>query len=333
MKRQGKKKSLILTLGTTSGFLLCSIMLLAAYLWEEHQEAKAMSAEIAVDDRGTVFQNGSWYDIKDDMETVLLLGVDKFAGENIQPVHGKYEQADFILLLAVDTEQGSCAAIHLNRDIMTEITQLSDAGREIGSFQGQLALAHTYGGDSRLQCRNTVEAVSRFLYETPIDHYVSFYMDGIPVLNDLAGGVELEILDDLSGVDETLVKGERVLLKGQQALTYVRARRGIEDSSNLRRMKRQQQYLSVLQGNLLQKAEEEGFIDTALPALQPYLESDCSVEELLGFIEMLKDCGGVDIYLTIPGKAVEGEKYMEYHADEEALRELVIEVFYEQTGE
>mgnify|MGYP000585160404 FL=1 len=69
-------------------------------------------------------------------------------------------------------------------------------------------------------------------------------MDAVPILNDLLGGVEVTVLDDFSGIDDTLIKGETVTLHGDHALTYVRERYGLEDSSNSTRMVRQRQYMT-----------------------------------------------------------------------------------------
>lgn len=52
-------------------------------------------------------------------------------------------------------------------------------------------------------------------------------MDGIVEMNDLLGGVTVTVEDDFSQVDSSLVMGKRVTLTGQQALTFVRSRRGV----------------------------------------------------------------------------------------------------------
>lgn len=79
-------------------------------------------------------------------------------------------------------------------------------------------------------------------------------MGAVPYINDLVGGVPVTVLDDFSGIDDSLVEGETITLKGEQALHYVRIRGGLEDSSNLNRMKRQQQYLESM-------AEQIGKLD------------------------------------------------------------------------
>ena len=145
----------------------------------------------------------------------------------------------------------------LNRDTMTKIQILGVRGDVAGTFTGQLALAHTYGSGERDSCLNTTEAVSNLLYGVGIDHYISITMDGVAILNDLVGGVEVEVMDDFSSIDSTLVQGETVTLMGNHALTYVRTRGGLEDSSNLHRMERQRQYLIALQKKLTEKANSD----------------------------------------------------------------------------
>ena len=70
---------------------------------------------------------------------------------------------------------------------------------------------------------NTVRAVSDLLSGIGIDYYISMNMDGVGVLNDSIGGVDVEVLDDFEDVPE-FKKGETVHLTGDLALTYVRGR-------------------------------------------------------------------------------------------------------------
>ena len=149
-------------------------------------------------------------------------------------------------------------------------------------------------------------AVSNLLYGMEIDHYVSLTMDGVALLNDLVGGVTVEVLDDFSGIDDSLMQGETVTLQGQQALTYVRSRGGLEDSSNLHRMERQRQYLSALQQQLKAAVQQEdGFTLDALLQLNEYMVSDCTVDQLSELGNSLAAYQVNDI-LTTPGDAQEG---------------------------
>lgn len=324
----------------TAAILAAVLVLLVGMLllqrWENTQdapvsssgEASSVEADAPVDDREITYYNGTAYARREDLETVLLLGVDKFEGETPEGYINN-QQADFLLLLVMDKQHETCTPIQLNRDTMTEIQILGVNGEPAGTMTGQLALAHTYGSGEEDSCENTVLAVSNLLYGVEIDHYVSMTMDGVALLNDLVGGVTLEVLDDFSGIDGTLVQGETVTLKGQQALTYVRSRGGLEDSTNLHRMERQRQYLSALQGQLSSKAQsDEGFTLEALLQLNEYLVSDCTVEQLSALGDNLAHYQVSDILAT-QGEAQVGEEFMEFTVDETALQQLVLDVFYE----
>lgn len=328
----------------TAAILAVVLVLLAGMLllqrWENTQDAPVSSsgevssveADAPVDDREITYYNGTAYARREDLETVLLLGVDKFEGETPEGYLNN-QQADFLLLLVMDKQHETCTPIQLNRDTMTQIRILGVTGEPAGTTTGQLALAHTYGSGEEDSCENTVLAVENLLYGMEIDHYVSLTMDGVALLNDLVGGVTVEVLDDFSGIDDSLVQGETVTLKGQQALTYVRSRGGMEDSSNLRRMERQRQYLAALQQQLKAAVQQEdGFTLDALLQLNEYMVSDCTVEQLSDLGDSLAAYQVSDI-LTTPGDAQEGEEFMEFTVDEDALQQLVMDVFYEPVEE
>ena len=315
----------------TAAILAAVLVLLAGMLllqrWENTQDApvssqgpsSAVEAGAPVDGREITYYNGTAYAKKEDLETVLLLGVDKFEGETPEGYLNN-QQADFLLLLVIDKQHETCTPIQLNRDTMTEIQILGVTGEPAGTFTGQLALAHTYGSGEEDSCENTVLAVENLLYGVGIDHYVSLTMDGVALLNDLVGGVTVEVLDDFSGIDDSLVQGETVTLKGQQALTYVRSRGGMEDSSNL-----QQQLKQASQ-------QDSGFTLDALLQLNEYMVSDCTVNQLSDLGDSLATYQVSDI-LTTPGDAQEGEEFMEFTVDEAALQQLVMDVFYEPVEE
>ena len=328
----------------TVAILAVVLVLLAGMLllqrWENTQdapvsssgEASSVEAGAPVDGREITYYNGTAYAKKEGLETVLLLGVDKFEGETPEGYINN-QQTDFLLLLVLDKENETCTPIQLNRDTMTQIQILGVTGEPAGTFTGQLALAHTYGSGEEDSCENTVLAVENLLYGMEIDHYVSLTMDGVALLNDLVSGVTVKVLDDFSGIDDSLVQGETVTLQGQQALTYVRSRGGMEDSSNLHRMERQRQYLSALQQQLKAAVQQEdGFTLDALLQLNEYMVSDCTVNQLSNLGNSLATYQVGDI-LTTPGDAQEGEEFMEFTLDEDALQQLVMDVFYEPVEE
>lgn len=272
--------------------------------------------------------DGSAPALNENIETVLVMGIDKFEESIDNSSYNNNQQADFLMLLVLDNEKSTCTAIHLNRDTMAEVPVLGVAGQKIGTQTEQIALAHTYGSGKQDSCNNTVDAVSKLLGGVQIDHYISLTMDAVQELNDLVGGVEVTVLDDFTGIDETLKKGEKVTLKGEHALNYVRTRYGVGDSSNAQRMKRQAQYLEALYGKIKMCAEDdEKFIVDATLQISDYMVSDCTVNQLQDILEQISVYEFTEIR-TIEGESVVGEEFMEFYADEDSIKSITSELFY-----
>lgn len=277
--------------------------------------------------RAEYFVDGQWIAQKD-METLLVIGLDDLGGFEKSNSYNNTSQADFIVLLMKNKVSGEFNAIQLNRDTMTRIPVLGVTGQKAGYRQGQLALAYTYGRGREDSCRNTMEAVSHLLYGVEIDHYIVVTMDSVPIANDWVGGVTVDILDDFTEVDETMVRGETMKLVGQQALDYVRTRKGLEDSTNLHRMERQRQYAAKWLELATPLFKNPGAIIDLVMQLSDYHYSDCTAGQLADFANAYANQPFETVY-TLKGNNVQGPVYMEYHIDEDAVREMVLDLFFE----
>ena len=271
--------------------------------------------------------NGQWYPFRNDLNTILVMGLDKYERPKDSWGYLNNQQADFLILLVIDENAGNCNILHLNRDTMTEIPRLGVSGDAVGTFVGQLALAHTYGSGGSDSCLNATKAVSKLLCGVNIDHYITMTMDGVGIITNLVGGVEVTVMDDFSQVDPTLIEGEKVLLKGDQALTYVRIRKDMEDSSNLRRMERQRQFMNALYEKLLDCTENDPeFLVKALLQLSNSVMSDCTPTQLQALSDLMESCTLSDI-TPLKGEAVKGEEFIEFYTDEDSLKQTVISLF------
>ncbi len=304
--------------------IVVSLALLILQKWENQQG----NAPVATPVDNTITYKGEKY-IKKNVETMLFLGLDKYEGEIDNNSYNNDQQSDFLMLFVIDNKNSTCSALHINRDTMAEISVLGLAGEKVGSVNKQLALAHTYGDGGMKSCRNTAEAVSKVLGGVEIHDYISVTMDAVPSLNDLVGGVEVTVLDDFTGVDDTLIKGETVTLVGEQSITYVRSRYGMEDSSNNNRMERQRQYMDAFIDRASQCVEaDDEFLFDAVEMLSEYMVSNCSVPELERFFENVSTFDFTDIrYLE--GEYIKGESYMEFYPDESSTEEIIMNMFYE----
>jgi len=304
-----------------------SIVLLAVDYWEKRRGVYSGDGNEGL--IPTLEYDGKNYVLKDDVETFLVIGLDKYDGSVSNDAYTNDQQADFLLLFAIDNSNSTVTAIQINRDTMAQINVLGVAGEKIDTVEKQIALSHTYGNGREVSCRNTADAVSALLLDAKVNHYLSLTLDAVPVCNDLVGGVEVTVLDDFTGIDDALVKDQKVTLTGEQALTYVRARHGMEDSTNEHRMIRQRQYIDALYKKTVQRARgNKNFIVESSARLTDYLVSDRSVNQLQVLFEKITSYEFKGI-LTIDGESVVGEKFMEFHPDEDALKKVVVDVFYD----
>ncbi len=325
-KRNDKRKLMRgLAVALLAVFLLTGAFLLLE-LWEKRQSIFPEQKT-----ENTVYEyNGVEYVKNEDVESFLILGLDKFEDAINNDSYNNDQRADFLMLLVFDNSEKKFTAVHLNRDTMVNMNVLGVAGQKIGTVNKQLALAHTYGNGRDVSCRNTADAVSELLNGVKVNHYLSITMDAVPILNDLLGGVEVTVLDDFSGIDDTLIKGETVTLHGDHALTYVRERYGLEDSSNSTRMVRQRQYMTAVYDKAMLEIEnDDNFVIEASSKLADYIVSDRSVNQLQEIAKKLSQYKFTEIE-TLEGESVVKDGLMEFRPDADSIDKIVFELFYKK---
>ena len=261
-------------------------------------------AEAPIENAGTVQNaavktksltyNGQEYPMKTHLQTVLLIGTDAVEAyeqttEGVKPFYN-YNQADFLTLLVLDTDNNTAEILQVNRDTMTDVPWLDVLGNYGGTEFKQLCLAYNYGDGGPKSCRNTVSAVSSLLFDAPIDYYMQVPMTAIPVLNDVVGGVPITFQEDMTDIDPAFVKGATVRLDGSQAEKFVRSRMGLSDDTNTYRMERQLQYLDSFQNCAREAIDTDSqFVLTLLEKLSDYLQTNLTGDQLVNFITQLDE--------------------------------------------
>lgn len=307
-------------------FLIAAMFLLID-MWEDRQ-GKFPAADTG---EGIVTYKGQEYKKKDNIESFLVLGLDKYEGESSAESHESGVQADFLMLFVFNNDTKQCSAIHINRDTMTNVNKLSVGGSSVvETYTKQIALAYNYVNDDndKIRCRNTKDSVEYLLKGVKVDHYLALTMDSVAASCDLVGGVEVTVLDDFTGIDDNLVKGEKVTLTGEQALRYVRTRYGLEDSTNSTRMARQQQYINALYAKLMSRVEaDEEFVLKLVDTMDEYVvydSSDYKMQKIADKFDNYKFLG----IREIKGESKLGEEFVEFYPDDDSVWETVIDLFY-----
>lgn len=275
----------------------------------------------------TVVKDDVAYFPRQDITTVLVMGIDRYGPVEESGFYQNPGAADMNMLLIFDEAHEICNVLHLNRDTMLEMPVLGIGGKYAGKAYGQLALSHTYGSGLEDSCENTCQTVSAFLNGIKIDYYVAMHMDAIAILNDAVDGVTVTVTEDFSLVDPAIGRGV-VTLKGEQAITYVRTRKDVGDQLNLSRIQRQEKYIDGFVDAFRREQEAEPeFIVDAYEAVAPYLVTDCSVNVISGMIDRYGDYQIGEV-VTPEGENVLGKEYYEFYVDAEKLDALILRLFY-----
>ncbi len=278
-----------------------------------------------------VSYNGKKYRKKDNIRTYLFMGIDKdgTVAEAEDAVSGG--QSDAMFLIIIDMKEKNMSILSINRNTMTDIDIYDKDDNFLETKEMQICLQHGFGDGMRTSCQRSVEAVSNLLYGQSIDGYLAMNMDGMIQLNDAVGGVTLEVMDDLTDASRgvNLTKGETVTLTGSEAYVYLRSRDINEFDSASQRLNRQMQYIQAFIKQI--KEEASGSPDKLISAynsIQDYIITNTDIPGLIkkgmkyGYSES-------DMY-TIPGETQMGDVYEEYIVDQDALYELVLDLFYEE---
>ena len=155
-------------------------------------------------------------------------------------------------------------------------------------------------------------------------------MDGIAIVNDAVGGVPVTITSDFSLVDDSLPMGETVTLTGQQAETFVRGRRNVDDQTNISRMARQRVYLASFFEQL--KKQDDNTILKAYDEVFPYTVTDIGSQTVTEMIDYLRSYEQLPM-LTIDGEAKIENDHWAYYLDETSLQNTILQLFYQSQEE
>lgn len=308
-------------------------VLLVLKNWEKSQQKDSVVAPYISHNIKTY--NGKDYELKKNIDTFLVMGLDERNEEMAtdDDAINNSQEADFLMLFVMDNNNSTLTALHINRDSMVKMDKFGLDGTVIDRPYQQIALAHTYGSSRIEGCKNTVNAVQGLLQNIDIDGYVSVSMDSVAEVNDILGGIELEVLQDLTYADPELSKGSVVTLKGEQALTYVRTRYGLDDSSNKARMERQKQYVECLFdtfGELVQS--DESIVDKLLDSNTVNTMEARYPGQLTDIARKLMEYEFCGIY-SLEGKYEtaendKGRENMEFYPNEDSIDKVLIDILY-----
>lgn len=302
----------------------------AAGLFWKYGSAVTSGTYTKNDRDDTVQYDGKTYRYNDHLSNYLFMGVDTRDSVEEYETQQDAGQADAIFLVSYDRAEKTVECLVIPRDTMTKVEVFGPDGKSRGFTEDHINIQYAFGDGKEKSCELMMEAVSSLLYQIPIQGYCSLNMDGIPVMTDIIGGVELTVPDDsLAEINPEFQEGARVTITAENAEQFVRYRNIEESQSAVVRMNRQKVFLQAYVTRAQEAAAEDASLISRLyEGVGDYMVTNMGNDL---FAKLLEASYGSDPEMeTLPGEGTEGESFDEYYADDDQLYEMIIRLFYKE---
>jgi LCP family protein required for cell wall assembly len=339
LKQSIKTKILAAILPALLAIIAIAVIIIAIVKYDNADDGagitSAAEASTTVEkwQEGAVRYNDKVYRYNTAIKTYLFMGID---------VDGKVQkaadgisggQSDAMFLLVCDSGNEKMSVIAINRNTMTDVDVYDKDSKFVGTYNLQICLQHAYGDGMRVSCLRSVDAVSSLFYDIPISGYIALNLDGIPILNDSVGGVTVQVLNDISyaSKDVELHEGDIVTLTGDEAYAYLRYRDTSKFGSADARLNRQMEYIGAFFKQAKSKIKTSDDAMKVYNSLEDYMVTSLDFSKL---VDELLDYGldESDIY-SLEGETIKATTFEEFHVDEDALYELILNIFYNEVDE
>lgn len=253
-------------------------------------------------------------DLPRDAQNILIVGSDSrgelAAGEGTQGTGDDFvtgQRADTVILAHLYGDADQAELISFPRDSWVTVPAHTDpdTGELVEERESKLNSALFEGGPALLI--DTIEQLSGL----HVDHYMQIDFDGFQAVVNKLDGVEVCLPEAAkekdSGID---LPAGRSVIQGDQALAFVRQRKGLPNG-DIDRIRRQQQFIGAIvrkvlsAGTLLNPVRLNGVITVATESLD--VDEGTSIDDLQRFALRMRgfDAGGV-VFTTVPIADVNG---------------------------
>ncbi len=260
---------------------------------------------------------------------IVLMGLDS---DTDREAAGRGWRSDTIAVLVINVAEPSCTVLSVPRDTRARIERLSDSGKSLGWLYNKINSAFNYGGGPEERGHeNLLASLERLLFDGlesdfHLDYYASIDMEGISLFADAVDGVPITLEYDIPGFGK---KGDTVVLKGEQARTFVRLRHGVTGGSDIGRIGRQQAFIRAFAGRVQQLGAREA-VTRLWTTLAGNVHTNLNTEQILALGEVLSRLSLKNVeFKTLPGrcKTIDGKSY--YVPDTKNVRTLALELWGE----
>lgn len=275
--------------------------------------------------------SGNAYDYRDDIISILLMGVDYMSGES----HWKNGMvsnggnADIMGLVILNTKTFDFSILYIPRDTMADVIVMDTEGNYIDTIYTNISTSHSYGDGKELSCRLSADAVSRLLYGVPVNRYAALDYNALYTLNTMIGGLEITFGEDYTSIDPSYTEGNTVIMDSWQMRRFITFRDRSQVSGAYDRGVRNMAVLKALFNQCKEKiAADPAVALDFLSKLNSYLTTDLDLSEITFLARNIGKMNfDSDTIIKLPGESVMGEQYAEFYPDENWLHDFVAEMF------
>lgn len=238
-------------------------------------------------------------------DTTLIMGVDK---GSVPGETGNY-RTDIMMLVSVKPGEKKAAVISIPRDTLVSIP---------GHGQQKINAANAFGGPAL-----AIETVKE-LTGLDVNHYVLMDFEGFKQIVDAVGGVKMHV--DVAIHDKYAgdVPAGDVVLDGNTALAFVRARHDSESvpAGDLDRVKNQRKFLQAMLSTVSHVRNPFKLMNV-VDAASKNIKTDLTFLQIVSLGRKLQGAGDQMQMATVPGtpKYTRGGWY--YIVDEDAFQQML----------
>lgn len=318
---KGKKAIIIISIIMCIVLLLVSGFFAALYFGKISLRGKSepsLPGESYED--ADAYYNGVAYNYNNKLINILLIGVDEY-----KPAEGDIHQSDSLNLISLDTEAKKLNIIPISRNTLTQVDSYDINGNFFGTSKQQICYAYTYSDDDKKSSENTVKAVSNLFYGLPISGYYTIFMDSLGDIVDSVGGVPMQITEDMTVVDPSMVEGANVRVNGENAMYFLRYR----TDSNAPRLERQKIFIK----NFLGEAKNACLKDISLPVKMYNKLASNTVTDITSASAAYLASEAIKCEFkihNIEGVTGTDGTYETFTPNEDSFYELLLDVFYKK---
>ena len=317
-----KKKAFWIIAGLVLGVIL-AVVIFACTHQKKYYNVRNEESFSQWHDR--IIYKGSKYHRNKDISPILFLGVDHADGLDDAIYMGRSGRSDTIYVFLLNNKEKTNTLLSVSRDTMTEVDVYNPEGEYYFSGVMQVTMQYAYGKNAKNSCKLAEQTISELLFNLDFDAYVSVNLEAITKVVDMLGGLTITMPEDYSYIDPRYTQGAELTLNSWEVEWLLRYRDATQLESNDDRMKRQTLLIETVAGELKSRG-----ISSSISDILKIAKEDITTNAGLGKIKKIATYQLSENRYTVPGETRAGSIHAEFYVDNNALMDLLVELFYIQ---